>query len=99
MDFTRSYALILFLAVPAVADCPKGTTPYKEGVCTADIQPEADMTPAVKPSNEKPPRNSQPAYERSDVKIIDIKPESTVDDEIAAAKAEDARLASQGKKP
>jgi hypothetical protein len=91
--------IVLLMIVPVLADCPKGTTPYKEGVCTADIQPETDTTPEVKPSNEKPPRNPQPAYERNDVHIVDIKPESTVDDEIAAAKAEDARLAGSGKKP
>ena len=93
----KMFVLWLLCGSVAWAGCPKGDTEW-EGACTVDIQPEtAEQT--YKPSTEKPPRNPQPAWETGNVKVVDIKPQETVDDEIKAAQDEDARLAGQGKKP
>lgn len=97
MGFTRSAVIVLLLTSSCFAACPKGDSEW-EGACTVDIQPETAVQ-TYKPSDEKPPKDKMPSYERAGIKVIDIKPQSTVDDEISAAQAEDARLAGQGKKP
>lgn len=71
------FITFLLLASQTIA-CPTGTISY-EGICASDLAPsQADPTiidSATKPSDEKPPRNPIPAYERGDVKAnIDIRP-------------------------
>ncbi len=58
--------LVLLIASPAIA-CPKGYTEW-EGTCSADLQPEA-AEPAV-PSDEKPSRHPEPAWQRGDVGVL-----------------------------
>lgn len=58
-------AVVVAFAVPslAVADCPKGSIEYS-GNCYADLQPEKDNTPSVKPSEDKVPSDKMPSYQR-----------------------------------
>jgi len=80
--------LLFILSSPLYASCAKNFLEY-EGVCASLQTPvEGDSnapTPKAWVSDEKPPRNPQPAYERNDVKIIDIKPQdakSEIDDQV-----------------
>lgn len=61
----KSLIAVLFLAVPAVA-CPTGTLAY-EGVCAADPRPAVVAVDYVKPSDEKPPTNKMPSYQREGI--------------------------------
>ena len=54
----------LLMTAPLYAECPKGTTEY-EGVCAADLPSE--KAPAVQPSDEKPSKHPEPAWERGEV--------------------------------
>ena len=57
---------LLLLSVPATAvNCPKGSTEYG-GVCASDQTPEGG--PSAKPSDEKPPQDKMPSYEREGIK-------------------------------
>lgn len=58
----KSLIAMLFLAVPAMA-CPTGTLAY-EGVCAADPRPAVVAVNYAKPSDEKPPQNKMPSYQR-----------------------------------
>ncbi len=61
----------LFLAVSQVnaqaKDCPKGSYEYR-GDCVLDIQPETAKS--VQPSDEKPPKDKMPSYQREGVKVL-----------------------------
>jgi hypothetical protein len=77
--------------------CGKGCSEY-QGVCACDIAPEKapDVDSSKWTSDEKPPRDKMPSYEREGITTADIKPQMTVDDEIAAAKAEEQRTKNAG---
>jgi hypothetical protein len=92
------------LAIPAIAllvilssakACPKGDSEW-EGACVVDIQPESAPADTVKPSDEKPPKDKMPSYEREGIKIIDVPP--GVDHSSVAAQDYQAE-SSQGKAP
>lgn len=96
----KTLSLVLLLSSLAWC-CPSGSSPYRDGVCTADIQPEAAPADTVKPSTEKPPRNPQPEWATG--KVVDnpdhIKSQDTINDEIKAARAEVERTSQKGKTP
>lgn len=61
--------LLLLLPVSASAvDCPKGSSEWNGG-CVVDIAPE--VAPPVQPSDEKPPSDKMPSYEREGANVID----------------------------
>lgn len=74
---------ILLLSQISFAACPPGTVP-DHGGCAYD-----DSAGHV--LNEKPSHHPEPAWERGAVKIIEITPMTTVDDEIATAKKHEAK--------
>lgn len=78
-------SLIAFLAVLA-SGCPKGSYQYKDG-CEMDIQPE--IAQAVLPSDEKPPADKMPSYQREGVTIVDA-PNKGFDDSKADEEKRDA---------
>ncbi len=55
--------LVAFLALPAIA-CDKGCVEYRE-TCACDATPE--KAPDVPPSDEKPPRDKMPSYQREGI--------------------------------
>lgn len=59
---------LLFVPVTAFAACPAGTTPYKD-TCVYDLVP--NIAPSVLPSDEKPPSDKMPSYQREGVVIVD----------------------------
>lgn len=59
-------AALLLLPVVAVA-CPNGTTPFKD-TCVVELEPYK-ATP-VKPSDELPPDDKMPSYQREGVVIV-----------------------------
>lgn len=70
-------AVCLTAALEAYAKCPKGSEPYQD-MCVFDIQPQTSE--AVKPSDEKPPEDKMPSYEREGVKVIN-EPSTAAEDE------------------
>lgn len=70
--------IVLLLAAPVLA-CPKDTTEYK-GACYAEIEPQKDTTPSVVPSDEKPPKDKMPSYQREGVHA-DMPPVSKEDED------------------
>jgi hypothetical protein len=84
---------IVLLAVPVSAvACPKGSFEYN-GECAVDIQPIT--AEAVKPSDEKPPSDKMPSYQREGIKVIDA-PNMAFEDAKADQDKRDADL--DGKK-
>lgn len=73
--------------------CPTGYSEWKNG-CTADLKPESAVS--VKPSDEKPTRHPQPAWQRGEVKVIEIR-SFTTEAEEADAQVKFAQLHSTGK--
>lgn len=70
--------LVVFLFLPAsVVACPKNSTPYQD-TCVYDIQPE--IAKPVQPSEEKPPTDKMPSYQREGVNVI-MAQSMTMDDE------------------
>jgi hypothetical protein len=59
--------LIVLLSASAMA-CPKGSTEY-EGNCAIDL-PVAESEKPVAPSDEKPPTDKMPSYEREGVHAL-----------------------------
>ena len=57
--------LVLAAVNVAAVECSTGTMKYQD-VCVAELVPES--APAVKPSDEKPPKDKMPSYEREGVK-------------------------------
>lgn len=60
--------LLLLLAVPVMASCPNGSTEY-QGLCASDQMPE--ISPSVKPSDEKAPQSGMPSYQAAGVKATE----------------------------
>lgn len=83
--------LLTFLTVVMFA-CDKGCFPFK-GECACDIQPQT--APPVKPSDEKPPDDKMPSYQREGVLIVDAQ-NMTFDDEKIDQEKRDAEA--EGKK-
>lgn len=70
---TKYLIAVLFLAVPAVA-CKQGETLY-EGECAANLTPiETVRTPDAQPSDEKPPTDKMPSYQREGIHVDEAKP-------------------------
>jgi hypothetical protein len=68
---------VALLCLASVAyPCPKGSEPYQD-TCVYDIQPET--APPVKPSEEKPPKDKMPSYEREGVHVL--MPQSLVEED------------------
>jgi len=63
--------MALSVQIPASADlkCNKGCYEYNY-VCVCDIPP--NTAESVKPSDEKPPKDKMPSYQRPDVKVLDL---------------------------
>ena|SRR5579864_3217945 len=83
--------LCLLMAIAFCLACPKGSESWKDGVCVVDIQPEYAPAPESHwISDEKPPRDKMPSYERPGIKVIDV-PNLTVEqaDEMAQEKQAD----------
>lgn len=55
--------ILMFLALPAIA-CDKGCFEY-QGNCACDSMPE--RAPDVQPSDENPPSDKMPSYQREGV--------------------------------
>lgn len=83
--------VLLFAGGSAVASCSKGCELY-QGVCVCDIQPET--APPVKPSNEKPPKDKMPSYEREGVTLYNA---SSLETEDAKMDQEKKDATNQGK--
>lgn len=83
--------LVTCLIVAAFA-CEKNCFPYKGG-CACDIEPET-ATP-VKPSDEKPPSDKMPSYQREGVHVIDA---PSMSDQDAKFDQEKRDAEAQGKK-
>lgn len=65
----RTFWLAVLLVTPiAGMACPKGSVEW-HGDCAVDIQPE--IAKPVVPSDEKPPSDKMPSYQREDVKLVD----------------------------
>lgn len=73
--------------------CPTGYSEWKNG-CAADLKPESAAS--VKPSDELPSRHPQPAWQRGEVKVIEIR-SFTTESEEADAQIKFAQLNSTGK--
>ena len=62
------FILLFAVAVASAKECGPGSYEYR-GECQADIQPEI-ATP-VQPSDEKPPTDKMPSYQREGVTVVD----------------------------
>ncbi len=91
--FVVAVLALPFLLVWDSFGCPAGTTEY-QGVCAADLQPEKAVQTFV-PSDEKPSRHPQPAWQRGDV-IADTPPSQAAND--AKMDAERVKADGAGKK-
>lgn len=69
----RKIGMLILLASMSWA-CPKGSEPWRDGVCVADIKPEGPTADESSKwvSDEKPPRNPQPAWETGEVKTVNL---------------------------
>jgi len=56
-------SIAILIAVLGVTGCPTGTVEYR-GDCYADPKAETDNIPSVKPSDERPPSEKLPSYQR-----------------------------------
>lgn len=83
---------LLLLFIPTVAlSCKAGFVPTDvPGICQ-----EADVTDAVKPSDEKPPSDKMPSYQREGIFIVNCP--STADAD-ARADREKADAEAEGKR-
>ncbi len=89
----KTIIVILLLSVSSAwATCNTGCYEYN-GICACDIRPIS--APPVQPSDEKPPRDKMPSYQRDGVKVIDI-PSCAADD--AKQDMEKAEAEAQGMK-
>jgi len=90
----RTFIAVLFLAVPVVA-CPTGTIAMA-GVCAAMPAPKDTVAVAeIRPSDEKPSRHPEPAWQRGEVKA-DMPVSTAGADDIADRQKADAII--EGKK-
>lgn len=81
----------ILLTAAAVA-CGPGSYAFKD-TCVVDIQPIAE--PSVKPSDEKPPTDKMPSYQREGITVITV-PELSASD--AKADREKAEADQSGKR-
>ena len=88
----KTLLVIMVFASNAFA-CEAGCTSY-QGTCACDQVPEKAVQTTF-PSDEKPPRHPEPAYQRGDI-TVDM-PTST-DSEDAKLDQEKAQAATEGKK-
>ncbi len=58
--------IVLFLAAPAVA-CNKGCQPYQDGICVCDPPQETYKMAPTPTSEEKPPTEKMPSYQRAGI--------------------------------
>ncbi len=58
--------VIVLLAAPAFA-CNKGCTPYEDGVCVCDPPQEIYKMAPTPTSDEKPPTDKMPSYQRAGI--------------------------------
>lgn len=67
--------LALMLLLPAVSwSCPKGSTEYN-GACYIELMPQSDTVDTSKwVSDEKPPTNKMPSYQREGIHIVSAPP-------------------------
>lgn len=80
------------VVLSALIVCAPGSYVYKDG-CEIDIQPE--IAKPVQPSDERPPSDRMPSYQRSDVMVVDA---PNMADEDAKADAEKVNADRIGKK-
>ncbi len=65
--FIQVVAFVLaWVALPFLLACDKGCENHN-GVCACDQLPVADTTPQAKPSDEKPPQDKMPSYQREGI--------------------------------
>ncbi len=81
-------ALVLLLPYLMAMTCEKGCYVY-EGVCACDQSPETAQP--VKPSDEKPPKDKMPSYQREGV-VVDMPKSQSTEEEDAARRREDAKF-------
>lgn len=87
-------AVLLLLPGLAVAkSCPAGTTQFKDACVQDDAQPY--LAEAVKPSDEKPPSDKMPSYQREGISISTTVTNMAADDE--KADREKAEADAEGK--
>lgn len=85
--------LLALLLIPGVAmACPKGQSEWQNG-CVVDIAPE--IAAPVKPSDEKPPEDKMPSWQREGIVQINCPSKSDQDTDDDKAKLE---ADAQGKK-
>lgn len=90
------WLLVVLLASITTASlaCPKGASEWNGG-CVYDLQPQ--LAEPVKPSDEVPPSNKMPSYQRADVNLVDApncaKEDERMDQEKKDADAEGKRRA------
>lgn len=87
--------LLLLPGLAAAKPCPAGTTQFKDACVQDDAQPY--LAEAVKPSDEKPPSDKMPSWQREGVTIVNVKntadDDKNMDKEKAEADAEGKRKA------
>lgn len=62
------FILMLFMTGSNATACAPGCAPY-QGTCACDQRPEVSSLPETKPSEEKPPRDKMPSYQREGIKV------------------------------
>ncbi len=79
----KAVFIVLLSASSAVA-CPKGQSVWQDG-CVVDIQPE--IAKPVQPSDEVPPTDKMPSWQREGITIVPAASSTTADDDANADKA------------
>jgi hypothetical protein len=79
--------IVLTLLVPgvALAVCSKGQSEWR-GECVVDLVPLG--APAVKPSDEVPPSDKMPSYQREGIQVVDAPNMATEDERLDREKIE-----------
>lgn len=86
--------VLSWMALPLLLACDPGCEEHY-GVCACDQKPVADTTPPIQPSDEEPPKDKMPSYQREGVKA-DMPESLSAQD--AKADMERAQADSEGKK-
>jgi hypothetical protein len=74
----KTWFVLMFISTPVLA-CPAGTIDL-EGNCAIVDAPPAETAVPVKPSDEKPPKDKMPSYEREGVKALMLPPLTAQDE-------------------
>ncbi len=82
---SNTLIVLLFIPIAAQAACPKGTEPFKD-TCVVELHPEAAIS--VQPSNEKPPTDKMPSWQREGITLIDCKNLEADDERMDRQKAD-----------